>query len=142
MIILKNEKVFGGYILLDLEGNTMWSLVQQDVITKCGECICSFWPWRQKGFWRFNITVDTGGVGCQDVSNKMWLLNYVCSSWPLRLITNFNFNLFCVKLIHTGYDPSDMELVNKKRGCKYHAWCKIQYNRWHFDYNVTAEGLY
>jgi hypothetical protein len=24
----------------------------------------------------------------------------------------FNFNLFCVRLIHRGYDPSDMELVN------------------------------
>jgi len=23
-----------------------------------------------------------------------------------------NFNLFSVHLIHTGYDPSDMELVN------------------------------
>jgi hypothetical protein len=27
-------------------------------------------------------------------------------------IFNFNFNLFCVRLIHRGYDPSDMELVN------------------------------
>jgi len=25
---------------------------------------------------------------------------------------NFNFNLFSVHLIHEGYDPSDMELVN------------------------------
>jgi hypothetical protein len=24
----------------------------------------------------------------------------------------FNFNLFSVHLIHEGYDPSDMELVN------------------------------
>jgi hypothetical protein len=24
----------------------------------------------------------------------------------------FNFNLFSVHLIHRGYDPSDMELVN------------------------------
>ena len=27
-------------------------------------------------------------------------------------IENFNFNLFSVHLIHMGYDPSDMELVN------------------------------
>jgi len=25
---------------------------------------------------------------------------------------NFNFNLFSVYLVHMGYDPSDMELVN------------------------------
>jgi hypothetical protein len=25
---------------------------------------------------------------------------------------NFNFNLFSIHLIHEGYDPSDMELVN------------------------------
>jgi len=24
----------------------------------------------------------------------------------------FNFNLFSVRMIHMGYDPSDMELVN------------------------------
>jgi hypothetical protein len=24
----------------------------------------------------------------------------------------FNFNLFCIRLIHRGYDPLDMELVN------------------------------
>jgi hypothetical protein len=28
------------------------------------------------------------------------------------IFTIFNFNLFCVHLIHRGYDPSDMELVN------------------------------
>jgi hypothetical protein len=27
-------------------------------------------------------------------------------------IFNCNFNLFSVHLIHRGYDPSDMELVN------------------------------
>jgi len=27
-------------------------------------------------------------------------------------VSIFNFNLFCVHLIHRGYDPSDMELVN------------------------------
>ena len=26
-----------------------------------------------------------------------------------------NFNLFCVHLIHRGYDPSDMELVNTEK---------------------------
>jgi len=25
---------------------------------------------------------------------------------------NFNFNLFSIRLIHRGYDQSDMELVN------------------------------
>jgi len=34
VIILKNKKVFGGYILLDLEGNTLSSLEKQGVITK------------------------------------------------------------------------------------------------------------
>jgi hypothetical protein len=64
-----------GYILLDLEGNTLSSLEQQGVIIKLGECMCSSLPWRQKNFWRVNISVDPGGIGFQAVSNKMWLLN-------------------------------------------------------------------
>jgi len=31
-------------------------------------------------------------------------------NWDTHI--NFNFNLFSVHLIHMGYDPSDMELVN------------------------------
>jgi len=34
VIIWNNKKLFGGYILLDLEGNTLSSLEQQGVITK------------------------------------------------------------------------------------------------------------
>jgi hypothetical protein len=32
--------------------------------------------------------------------------------WDKRYLTNFNFNLFSVYLIHEGYDPLGMELVN------------------------------
>jgi hypothetical protein len=44
--------------------------------------------------------------------------NQQLSKHPRHLATvfityfNFNFNLFSVRLIHRGYDPSDMELVN------------------------------
>ena len=33
----------------------------------------------------------------------------------------FNFNLFTVHLIHRGYDPLDMELVNTEIGYQYHT---------------------
>ena len=33
------------------------------------------------------------------------------STGPIS-ISVFNFNLFCIHLIHRGYDPLDMELVN------------------------------
>jgi hypothetical protein len=32
--------------------------------------------------------------------------------YVMYVFFNFNFNLFCVHLIHRGYDPSDMEFVN------------------------------
>jgi hypothetical protein len=61
----------------------------------------------------------------------------------------FNFNLFCVRLIHRGYDPSDMELVyteNKvtnMHDVRYNTInFRIQLSRQHSDYNVIAEGLY
>jgi hypothetical protein len=47
-------------------------------------------------------TIEIAGISCTaylDVEGKLVNLN-------------FNFNLFCVHLIHRGYDPSDIELVN------------------------------
>ena len=35
----------------------------------------------------------------------------VCVCVCVFVFFNLNFNLFCVHLIHRGYDPSDMELV-------------------------------
>jgi hypothetical protein len=37
---------------------------------------------------------------------------YVCVCVCVWTYLYFNFNLFNVCLIHRGYDPSDMELVN------------------------------
>jgi uncharacterized membrane protein len=62
----------------------------------------------------------------------------------------FNFNLFCVRLIHRGYVPSDMELVNTEtkatniiHDVRYNTInCRIHLSRRHSDYNVIAEGLY
>jgi hypothetical protein len=61
----------------------------------------------------------------------------------------FNFNLFCVRLIHRLYDPSDMELVNTENkvtnihDVRYNTInFRIQLSRRHSDYNVIAEGLY
>jgi hypothetical protein len=33
-----------------------------------------------------------------------------CKTKPVQY--NFNFNLFCVHLIHRGYGPSDIEIVS------------------------------
>jgi hypothetical protein len=63
---------------------------------------------------------------------------------------NLNLNLFCVRLIHRGYDPSDMELVNRENNVtnilydiRYNTInFRIQLTRRHSDYNVIAEGLY
>jgi hypothetical protein len=66
------------------------------------------------------------------------------------MFNNFNFNLFCFRLIHRGYDPSDMELVNTENkvtniihDVRYNTLnFRIQLSRQHCDYNVIEEGLY
>jgi hypothetical protein len=68
----------------------------------------------------------------------------------LKMARYFNFNLFCIRLIHSGYDPSDMELVNTENkvtniihDVRYNTIsCRIQLSRQHSDYNVIVEGLY
>jgi hypothetical protein len=67
-----------------------------------------------------------------------------------RAKNKHNFNLFCVHLIHRGYDPSVMELVNTEKkvtniihDVKYNAVnFRIHRNRRYSDYNIIAEGLY
>jgi hypothetical protein len=71
---------------------------------------------------------------------------------PMVGITDcrYNINLFCVRLIHRGYDPSDMELVNTENkvtniihDVRYNTVnFRIQLSRRHSDYNVIAERLY
>jgi hypothetical protein len=39
----------------------------------------------------------------------------------------FNFNLFCIYLIHEGNDPSDMELVNTLSSTSHSLLCTINY---------------
>jgi hypothetical protein len=36
-----------------------------------------------------------------------------------------NFNLFCIHLIHRGYDPSDMEIVNTEIGLQIYIHTSI-----------------
>jgi hypothetical protein len=63
---------------------------------------------------------------------------------------NFDFILFCVRLIHRGYDASDMELVDTEnkviniiQDVRYNTInFRIQLSRRHSYYNVTEEELY
>jgi len=59
-----------------------------------------------------------------------------------------NFNLFCVRLTHKGFDPSDMELVNTEIGLhksihdiRYNTInLRMHLNRQNSDCNVAAES--
>jgi len=67
-----------------------------------------------------------------------------------NLFDIFNFNLFCIHLVHRGYDPSDMELVNTENkvtnimhDVRFNTInFRIYLSRRHSDYNVIAERLY
>jgi hypothetical protein len=62
----------------------------------------------------------------------------------------FNFNLFCVYLIHRGYDPSDMERVNTENNVtniihdvRYNTInFRIQLSRRHSNRETSVESVH
>jgi len=50
---------------------------------------------------------------------------WTCSRLSVHI---FNFNLFCFHLIHRGYDPSDMELINTEIRLQISYLIWIQHN--------------
>jgi hypothetical protein len=86
--------------------------------------------------------------------NKFCALTDPCSQKPAPG-PSIQFNLFCMHLIHRGYDPSDMEIVNAKIRLQIHIHVHtnnihgVRYNtvnfslyldRQHSDCTVTVES--
>jgi hypothetical protein len=104
-------------------------------------CLFSFMNVIQWVMWRSHFPLQLPILrGCQPL-----LLQAITSNDTFHI---FNFNLFCIHLIHRGYDPLDMELVNTENkvtniihNVRYNTVNFRIYVNWrHSDCNVTVES--
>jgi hypothetical protein len=144
--LLPNRQCFSSYqfqqVLLHTQNPKRWNINLKVTHTS------SSMKWNSYEWDTFTSLVSNT-ASSKNFSTYSTVCSLECQFIFVRKLHN-NFNLFCVHLIHWGYDPSDMELVGTENkvtniinDMRYNTIIfKIHLSRQHSNYNVIDERLY